>query len=304
MSGWLHPLDFRDWWFLVAGVAAAVVYLIARGGGGRILFSSLDILPADASWRTRLDFVPDALLSLAVLGLVIALAGPRLPDSDSEIRREGIAIMMVMDTSSSMRALDLSEPGKEQTRLEAVKATFVEFVSGARGLAGRPNDAVGLVSFAGFAETRCPLTLDHGSLSLIAKDLEIVKRRADDGTAVGDGLGLAVLRLADSKAKSRVVILLTDGSNNTGIETPLGAAALAAESGVKVYAIGAGTNGFATVKVPGPVHRWHARAARRRSDRREDTHRDRQRDRRQILPSHGSQGPSRHLRGDRQARAQ
>jgi len=252
MSRWLHPLVFRDPWFLIAGLLVVVLYMIARRGGGRVLFSSIEILPAGASWRTRLDFLPDALLALAALGMVVALAGPRMPDTESKIRREGIAVMMVVDTSSSMRALDLSGPGNEQTRLDAVKETFIDFVSGRGSLEGRPDDAIGLVSFAGFAETRCPLTLDHRSLELIASDLEIVRRRADDGTAVGDGLGLAVLRLSESPAKSKVAILLTDGSSNTGIETPLGAAALAAESGVKVYAIGAGTNGFASVRVPDP----------------------------------------------------
>ncbi len=252
MTAWMHPIEFRDPWFLAAGLLAVVVYLFARGWGGRLLFSSVAILPDGSSWRTRLDFLPDALLALATLGLGVALSGPRMPDSESLIRKEGIAIMMVVDTSSSMKALDLSPPGKEETRLDAVKDVFVDFVTGDDDLSGRPDDVVGLVSFAGFAETRCPLTLDHKSLALIASDLEIVKRRADDGTAVGDGLGLAVLRLTESPAKSKVAILLTDGSSNTGIESPLGAAALAAEAGIKVYAIGAGTNGLASVRVADP----------------------------------------------------
>ncbi len=244
----LHPLEFRQPWFFLFSLAAVVVYVAARGGGGRMLFSSIDILPDKTSWRVRLDFLPDALLALAVVGLSIALAGPRFPDSDSRIRREGIAIMMAVDVSSSMRAIDSIEPGKDKTRLESVKEVFVDFVRGRDELRGRTDDVIGLVTFAGFAETRCPLTLDHSSLTTLAKELDIVKRRADDGTAVGDGLGLGVLRLSESGAKSKVLILLTDGVNNTGIEAPLGAATLAVEENVKVYTIGVGSTGVAYVR--------------------------------------------------------
>lgn len=245
MSALLSGLEFRDPWYLLAALAALVVFAGSRASGGRVRFSSLLILPAERGWRARLDWLPDALLALGAVALAVALAGPRVPDESTRIRREGIAIMMVVDTSSSMRALDLSE-SRRQTRLDVVKQVFAEFV------ADRPDDAIGLVSFAGFAETRCPLTLDHRSLALIAGDLEIVSRRADDGTAVGDGLGLAVERLRRSKASSRVAILLTDGVNNTGVESPAGAAELAEESGVVVYAIGAGTTGMAPVAVRSP----------------------------------------------------
>lgn len=245
MSDLLYPLEFRNAWFLLAGLSALVVFAAARSGGGRVRFSSLSLLPAARGWRAQLDWVPDALLALAAVALSVALAGPRVPESDSRIRREGIAIMMVVDTSSSMRALDLG-PEERKTRLDVTKEVFADFVR------GRRDDAIGLVSFAGFAETRCPLTLDHRSLALIASDLEIVSRRADDGTAVGDGLGLAVERLRESTAESRVVILLTDGVNNTGVESPAGAADLAEESGIKVYTIGAGTTGMAPVEQRSP----------------------------------------------------
>jgi Ca-activated chloride channel family protein len=245
MSDLLHPLEFRNAWFLLGALSALVIFAAARVRGGRVRFSSLSLLPAERGWRAQLDAVPDALLALAAVALSVALAGPRVPDSDSRIRREGIAIAMVVDTSSSMRALDLA-PEERRTRLDVVKDVFVDFVE------GRRDDAIGLVSFAGFAETRCPLTLDHRSLELIAADLEIVTRRADDGTAVGDGLGLAVERLRESPARSKVAILLTDGVNNTGVESPAGAAELAEESGVKVYTIGAGTTGMAPVERRSP----------------------------------------------------
>jgi Ca-activated chloride channel family protein len=130
-----------------------------------------------------------------------------------------------------------------------VKNVFVDFVLGSDRTAGRgrPDDLVGMVVFAGFADSICPLTLDHGSLVNIVKDLEIVTRREEDGTALGDGLGLAVERLRRSKAKSRIAILLTDGVANAGVITPEKAAELAAENDIKVYCIGVGTQGVAPV---------------------------------------------------------
>jgi Ca-activated chloride channel family protein len=129
---------------------------------------------------------------------------------------------------------------------------FADFVAGKDGLPGRPNDAIGLVSFAGYADTRCPLTLDHDNLVGIARSLEIVSDRSEDGTAIGDGLGLAVERLRESKARSRIAILLTDGVSNAGADTPQAAAALAKKLGIKVYTVGAGTNGLAPIRVEDP----------------------------------------------------
>ena len=227
--------------------------LAAFSPSGRVLFSSLGLLPSHAhTFRTRLIWLPTALLALSAILLGIALAGPRLPDRSQRIEREGIAIMMAVDISGSMQALDLSEGDKERTRLDAVKSVFSEFVRGTDTLAGRHDDQIGVISFAGFADTRCPLTLDHEILMQVADSLQIVTARREDGTAVGDGLGLAVERLRASKAKSRIIILLTDGVNNRGEETPLAAAELAATEGIKVYTIGAGSQGFAPVRVPDP----------------------------------------------------
>jgi Ca-activated chloride channel family protein len=131
---------------------------------------------------------------------------------------------------------------------------FLDFVRGGRGLAGRPDDLIGIVSFAAYADTRCPLTLDHDNLVRVAHGLELVKNPAEDGTAIGDGLGLALERLerAPVKAGSRVAILLTDGVNNRGETAPLQAAELARKLGVKVFTIGAGTTGMAPVRVESP----------------------------------------------------
>ncbi|ACY13161.1 VWA domain-containing protein [Haliangium ochraceum] len=254
MEALLGEIEFREPWLLVLGLLAVPVFLWARRSPGRVLFSSLSLVPARiTSWRVRLAWLPDLALALAVLGLSVAAAGPRVAVGENTIRREGIAIMMVVDTSGSMRALDLADGGLDQTRLEVVKDVFRAFVAGEDGLDGRSNDTIGLVSFAGFADTRCPLTLNHGSLLTILDDLEIVRERAEDGTAIGDGLGLAVERLRESEASSRVIILLTDGVNNAGIETPLEAAELASRLGIKVYTIGAGTDGVAPVRVTNPL---------------------------------------------------
>ncbi len=251
ISSLFAPLEFREPTYLLASLSAILIIILAFAPSGRLVFSSLRLLPAHSStFRTRLMWLPTALLAAAAIMMGLALAGPRLPDRSQRVEREGIAIMMAVDISGSMRALDLSDGDDEGTRLEAVKGVFEEFIIGAGDLGGRPDDAVGIVSFAGFADTRCPLTLDHGILLQIARDLEIVTERREDGTAIGDGLGLAIERLRASEAKSKVVILLTDGVSNRGQETPLAAAELAAIEGIKVYTIGAGTRGSARMKDP------------------------------------------------------
>ncbi len=249
----LTELEFRQPWFLLAALAALPAYVLAHRASGRLLFSSFRLLPRrSSSWRTRLAWLPSLLLTLAIASTAFALAGPRREKHDRRVEREGIAIMMVIDVSGSMRALDLSEPGRELTRLDAVKEVFEDFVNPGGSLPGRPNDAIGLVTFALYADSRCPLTLDHENLTHIASTLEIVSDDAENYTSIGDGLALAVERLRDSDAKSKVAILLTDGVNNAGEETPLSAAELAKTQGVKVYTVGAGTNGWAPVRTVDP----------------------------------------------------
>ena len=184
-------------------------------------------------------------MSLAVICLAVAMAGPRTPDAQTKVSREGIAIMAVIDRSGSMQARDLVKNDLSVDRLAVVKDVFRQFVLGGKAGRGRPDDMIGLITFAGFADSLCPLTLDHGNLVSMVQDLEIVDRRDEDGTALGDGLALAVERLRQSTAKSKVAILLTDGVNNTGTVKPDQAAELAASQHIKVYSIGAGTNGLA-----------------------------------------------------------
>lgn len=239
-------------WALVLALAVLPAVWWSHRAAGRVVFSSLDALPAAATLRTRLAWLPDALVALAVLALCVALTGPRRGQRDSRVRTEGIAIAMVVDISGSMRALDLSERDRELTRLDAVKRVFTQFVLGGGGLRGRPDDAIGLVSFARYADTRSPLTVDHDNLATAAGALELVTEQSEDGTAVGDGLALAVERLREAPMRSKVAIVLTDGVSNAGEIAPLAAADLARDADVKVYTIGAGTNGMAPIKVDDP----------------------------------------------------
>lgn len=246
----LHRLgiEFANAWFLVAALLAVPALWWSRRSAGRVLFSSLRALPVGGqSWRTRIAWLPDVQIAVAVIALAVALAGPRTGDKPSRVRRDGIAVVMAVDVSGSMRALDLSTKSKELTRLDAVKRVFEQFVLGGDRLDGRADDAIGLVAFAHYAETRSPLTLDHGNLVAAARQLDFAAPE-DDGTAIGAGLELAVQRLVDFKARSKIVILLTDGESNFHEIAEDTAIDDAVKAGVKVYAIGAGTTGIAPVR--------------------------------------------------------
>jgi len=244
----VFDVEFKDPLLLLTALLAIPVYrfLTRRRAAGAVGFSNVAaVANAPRSWRVRIAFLPPLLLSLSVAAMAVALARPRKPDELTKVRKEGIAIVMVVDRSSSMEARDLVKDDQSVNRLKVVKDRFVEFVAGGDSGNGRSDDAIGLVAFARYADGLCPLTLDHGSLLSIVGDLEIVTERQEDGTALGEGLGLAVERLRKHKAKSRIAILLTDGVSNAGDITPSQAADLAAASDVKVYCIGAGTRGVA-----------------------------------------------------------
>jgi Ca-activated chloride channel family protein len=205
--------------------------------------------------------LPAWLLAAAVVALAIALAGPRTGDATSRVQHEGIAIAMLVDRSGSMQARDFVRGNTSISRLDVVKEVFRRFVVGEGDGSGRPDDLVGLVAFARYADGLCPLTLDHGNLLSILADVAIVSERSEDGTAIGEGLALAVERLRGLEVSSKVAILLTDGVNNAGDIDPLHAAELAAQHGIKVYAIGAGSSGFAPVPVQLPGGRTVLRQA-------------------------------------------
>jgi Ca-activated chloride channel family protein len=244
----MGDLEFRDPAFLLLGLLAPLVYWLASRNPSLIRYSSLSIPDAaPRSLRGRLVQLPAALTALVVPLIAIAIAGPRTPNEETRVSRDGIAIMMVIDHSSSMQGRDLVKDDYSVDRLSVVKDVFRQFVlgEGDRAGQGRPDDAIGLIAFAGYADSLCPLTLDHGNLTAMAEDLETASTRDEDGTAIGDGLALAVERLRRSTAKSKVAILLTDGVHNAGVIEPKQAAEVAAASGVKVYCIGAGTKGRA-----------------------------------------------------------
>ncbi|MBQ4393025.1 MAG: VWA domain-containing protein [Prevotella sp.] len=198
---------------------------------------------APRSWRVMLMPLQMVLRIVAFTLLVIALARPQTSDSMKNETVEGIDIMMAMDVSTSMLAEDLQDLGRGiQNRLEAAKNVAAEFI------VGRPNDNIGLTIFAGEAFTQCPMTIDHAALLSQLENVrtDIAARGLiEDGTAIGMGLANAVSRLKDSQAKSRVVILLTDGSNNRGDISPMTAADIARSLGIRVYTVGVGTNGTA-----------------------------------------------------------
>jgi Ca-activated chloride channel family protein len=249
LYGLFHVEPTHPWLVFVA-LLAIPAYQLSRQSAGRVVFSSLRALPLGGhTWRTRLAWLPDALIALAVVGLAVALTGPRAGDQSARVRRDGIAIMMAVDVSGSMRALDLSEKNRELTRLDAVQQTFERFVLGGGKLDGRPDDAIGLVAFASYAETRSPLTLDHGNLASAARALTFA-RDEESQTAIGAGLELAVQRLAEFKARSKVAILLTDGESNVHDVDEDTAIDDAIKAGVKVYTIGAGTTGVAPIRIP------------------------------------------------------
>lgn len=199
-------------------------------------------LNAPKSWRMRIIDAPMVLRCILFVLIVIIMARPQTHNSWDNKTVEGIDIMLAMDVSTSMLAEDLSP-----NRIEAAKDVAAEFIS------GRPNDNIGLTIFAGEAFTQCPMTTDHTSLLNLLQNVrtDIAARGLiQDGTAVGMGLANAVSRLKNSKAKSKVVILLTDGSNNMGDISPMTAAQIAKSLGIRVYTIGVGTNKVARYPMP------------------------------------------------------
>ena len=166
--------------------------------------------------------------------------------SRPRILREGIAIAMVIDTSSSMSAIDLRLDDRPSDRLKVVKATFREFVTGGEaGVDGRGSDAIGMVTFARYADSISPPTLDHEALLGLLDQVGIVELPPEDGTAIGDAIVRAIDMLEQADGASKVMILLTDGSYNAGEVEPLVAAQVAGAYGIKIYTIGAGTQGTA-----------------------------------------------------------
>lgn len=205
-------------------------------------FGQFNLMARRVRWARRLPWLRYIALALCI----VALARPQWGYQASKVQRDGIAIAMAVDLSSSMGAKDLMLDENRSDRLSVVKDTFKQFVNGdGDTLAGREGDLIGLVTFARYSDMRIPPTLDHGVLSQMVGELRIVSESDEDGTAIGDGMMAAIESLRNLHNESRVLILLTDGSNNAGQISPMQAASVAKALGIKVYAIGAGTRGMA-----------------------------------------------------------
>ncbi|MCB0606128.1 MAG: VWA domain-containing protein [Lewinellaceae bacterium] len=235
IGGWQFAYP---WLLLLLLLLPVLAWLYSRNYRNRysnIRIPSLSGLNG-ATIRTKLRPFLTVLRALAFILLVIALARPQKMLKEENITAEGIDIALAMDLSSSMLAQDF-----QPNRLEVSKRVARDFVD------KRPYDRIGLVVFAGEAYTQCPLTTDHSILDFFLAKLECGLLK--DGTAIGMGLATAVNRLQDSKAKSKVVILLTDGVNNTGYQSPELAARMAKELGIRVYTIGVGSVGETLIPV-------------------------------------------------------
>jgi Ca-activated chloride channel homolog len=218
-----------------------------------VRYSSIaDLVALSPSLAARLRWVLPCLRTLALVLCILALARPQRGIEAIKIASEGIAILMVVDISGSMAALDLQVDGHQSSRLDAVKQTFRSFVGGGKSLSGRDGDLIGMVTLARYPESLCPLTLDHDTLLSLLDQVDIVSVPEEDGTAIGEAIALGIERLKDSTAKSRIMIVLTDGVNNAGETEPLQAAQIARTLGIKIYTIGAGTRGVAMIPVRSP----------------------------------------------------
>jgi Ca-activated chloride channel homolog len=233
---WLKGIEFAqpEFFWLLLCIPAMVGYYLWRAGQlqGTLGLSDTSGFPPASRRAHILRHYGIVLRSLALVALITALARPQSRFSWQNETTEGIDIMIASDISGSM----LSEDFKPN-RLEAGKNIAINFIR------NRPSDLIGLVVFSGESFTQCPLTIDHDVLINLFHDIK--NGMIDDGTAIGMGLATAVNRLKDSQAKSKVIILLTDGVNNMGSIPPITAAEIAKQFGVRVYTVGLGTNGSA-----------------------------------------------------------
>ena len=236
---------------LLVLVAGLLYVSLRRHRPAVIAYSAIQDLTALApSLMTRLRRALPVLRALALIACVVALARPQWGVEATKIYRQGIAIAMVVDTSSSMAALDLQINDRQTNRLDVVKQTFRAFIEGdEQNLDGREGDLIGMLTFARYADGLSPLTLDHEALLALLEHVKIVPLPEEDGTAIGDAIVLGIERLRQVEGASRVMIVLTDGSNNAGDIDPLQAAQIAKALGIKIYTIGAGSRGAALMPV-------------------------------------------------------
>lgn len=235
------------WWWWSRPRSRAVI--------GCSTTSVLSRLPR--SWVVRTRWIIPTLRTIAIVSLIVCMARPLRADQQTRVHADAVAIEMVVDRSGSMRALDFVQNGQPVTRLEAVKVVVADFVLGVEEMEGRENDLIGLITFASFPDSNCPMTFDHRHLTETLKHVQVATQEEGPFTAIGDAIALGVSRLtalqdradirSDDEIKSRVIILLTDGDETTGDIEALKAAEIAAAFDIKVYTIGAGTTGTVPV---------------------------------------------------------
>ena len=240
----MSRIDFADpgflYFLLVVPAIVAFYILKQQKAFASIRMPGLESLQVPVkTFRNYLRHILFALRMIAISLLIIVLARPQSTDRFQDVSTEGIDIILALDISGSMLARDF-----RPNRLEASKNVATEFIS------GRPYDRIGLVVFSGETFTQCPLTTDHAVLVNLLRELE--SGMIEDGTAIGMGLANAVTRIKDSEAKSKVIILLTDGVNNRGEVAPATAAGIAKTFGIRVYTIGVGSRGMAPYPVQTP----------------------------------------------------
>ena len=270
---------YSPWALILLLVLPVMAYLmLRRKGTAAVRFPSLvDMKSCLVSWRIRFRPLLTIARLLCVALLIVALARPRKGTVLSEISTEGVAIEAIVDHSGSMQT-EMDYYGDKLNRLEVVKKVLSDFIEGdKKDLKGRSSDLIGLISFARYADTKCPLVHSHNVLLEFLKKTEIVKIRSEDGTAIGDAVALGAARLQKAeeeiqqrkqqlvlsgekisdagesgfKIKSKVMILLTDGINNAGQYDPLEAAELAKKWGIKIYTIGIGSSqAYTTIQTP------------------------------------------------------
>lgn len=238
INEWLHHINFAYPWllWLLLLLPLMIVWYVLRQKQQQsaLKLSTLSIYKKQSTVKNTLIHLPFVIRLLTVALLILAIARPQSKNDEERVEGEGIDIMLCMDVSGSMLAEDF-----KPNRMEAAKEVAAKFIE------GRKTDRIGLVIFSGESFTQCPLTTDHGVL--ISQVYGVRSGVLQDGTAIGSGLATGVERLKKSESKSKVVILLTDGENNGGLIDPATAMEIAKTFNVKVYTIGVGTEGFATM---------------------------------------------------------
>lgn len=240
----MNGISFKnpEFFYLFLLLVPMITWYIWRHkkAGASIQFSSdMGFAKIPRNWKYYFRHSVFLSIIFSMSFLIMALARPQSSNSWSNVTTEGIDIVIALDISSSMLAMDF-----QPNRLEAAKDVATQFIS------GRPNDKIGLVVFSGESFTQCPLTTDHATVINLFRSIE--SGMIEDGTAIGNGLATAVSRLKESTAISRVVILLTDGENNRGEIAPVTAAELAKTFGIRVYTVGVGTIGTAPYPMQTP----------------------------------------------------